>query len=152
MEALVIVGFVSNVFQFLDFAGRLVSKTHEFYNSADGILQEHVYVKDITEKTRALADTLKLSYAAADPELNQLCSGCCLIAGELLNALTKVQVQGPHTRFKSARKALRSVWSKDKISRIQNTLSAFRDQLNLHLCSKLRYVLTHRKLPMTEVY
>ena len=138
MEALVIVGLVSNVVQFVDFAGELVSKTHEIYSSVDGVSKDHADIEYVAEKTRALAETLKLSNPSADPELLQLCTECSRIADELLDALTKSQVNGKHTRFKSARQALRSVWSKEKISKIQRTLSNFRHELNLHICSKLR--------------
>jgi len=76
--------------------------------------KKHVDIRDVTQKTRALADALKSPNPSTDPELNQL------------------------TTFKSARRALGCVWSKDKISQIERTLSAFRDQLNLHMCKKLR--------------
>ena len=66
-----LVGLVSNVLQFVSFARKLVSKTYEIYNSSYGMLKRHVDIKDVTEKTQALADALKLSDPSTDLELNQ---------------------------------------------------------------------------------
>ena len=140
MEGVAALSFASNIFQLIDFASKLISKSCEIYRSVDGVTQDYIDIRIVTTDTKVLADRLKQSSPSTDQSLVQLSRDCCHVAEELLAALAKLQADGQATRWKSVRKALRTLWSKEKISEIEKRLSAFRDQLNLKVCLELKYV------------
>ena len=70
--------------------------------------------------------------------LKRLCDSCKSTADELLAALDKVKVIGKQGRWKSIRKALRSVWSKEQIRELERRLASFRVELNLHVFVDLK--------------
>jgi len=47
---------------------------------------------------------------------------------------------GKKEEWESMRKALRSLWSKEKIQEIEKRLASFREELNLHIVVDLRCV------------
>lgn len=76
--------------------------------------------------------------SANDTALRELCQSCNIVAKKLLSALNKVKVQGKQQKWKSFRKALRSVWSKEDISSLEQQLARLRDELNLRVVVDLR--------------
>jgi hypothetical protein len=83
------VGLASNVVQFVEFAGALLSKTTELYNSAEGSLRESRDLKFVSVDLGKYADLLKTPVAQHDTDLATLADGCYEIAEELLAALAK---------------------------------------------------------------
>ena len=75
-----------------------------------------------------------------DTALRELCQSCNVVAKKLLSALNKVKVQGKQQKWKSFRKALRSVWSKEDIASLEQRLARLRDELNLRVVVDLRSV------------
>jgi hypothetical protein len=75
---------------------------------------------------------------SVNPVLISLCSSCDDVAKELIGAFAKLKVQGDKSKWKSFRKALRSVWSKEEILGIERRLSSFRDETNLRIVVELR--------------
>jgi hypothetical protein len=53
--------------------------------------------------------------------------------------LEKLKVKGVNSRFKTFRKALRSVWSEEKIQEVERRLAMFRDTINLRVLVNFRY-------------
>ena len=139
MDALSAVGLAANIVQFIDFTTTIVSKTRYLRSSANGVLAEDRDRKVATEHIQTLASKLRQTAGVGDPVLDNLCSGCEAIAEELLAALAKLEVKERHKNsLESVRKAIRSVWSRDKINEIETRLASFRDELNLHVTVKLR--------------
>lgn len=141
MEPLVAIGLVGNIVQFVDFTSKLVSKTVENYHSADGAFMENTDLETATNDLLALNERIRsnTTIESTNPALASLCCSCCDVANELLTALTKLKVQGGKSKWKSFGKALRSVWSKEKVLGIEKRLSSFRDEINLHILVDLRY-------------
>jgi hypothetical protein len=131
-------GLASNVVQFVEFAGALLSKTTQLYNSTEGSLRETRDLKFVSVDLRKYADLLKTPATQHDTDLATLAGGCYEIADELLAALAKLDVQGNPTKFESFRKAVRSAWSTEKVADIKKRLSSFRvssGQMNFHMCA-----------------
>lgn len=140
MENLAIVSLVGNIVQFVDFTGELVGKSVELYRSSEGTLAEHADAELATNHLKLLSNKLKdASTIAGDCVLKSLCESCQVTAEELLAALNKVKVNGKQGRWKSSRKALQSVWNKEKIHALEDRLAKFREELNLHVTVELRY-------------
>jgi hypothetical protein len=140
MEPLVAISLVGNIVQFVDFSSKLVSKTVEGYRSADGAFVDNANVETVTDDLVALNERVNsnATLGVLNPALISLCSSCNDVAKELLGALAKLKVQGDKSKWKSFRKALRSVWSKEEILGIERRLSSFRDEINLHIVVELR--------------
>ncbi|KAE8446593.1 hypothetical protein EG329_011786 [Mollisiaceae sp. DMI_Dod_QoI] len=140
MDTLAAIGLVGNIVQFVDFTSKLVSKAREGYRSADGAFIENADLETVTADLLAVANKIKPQEVVRirDTNFSNLCSSCTDVAGELLAALAKLKVQNGKSKWKSFRKALRSVWSKEEILEIEKRLSSFRDEINLHIVVDLR--------------
>lgn len=140
LDPLGAVSLVVNIFDLINYSIQIVSKAREVHKSAAGADNETV---DIEATTKDLVElTVKLQTPSNsptnDPALDSICQGCKNVTQELLDALAKVKVEGKNSKWKSTRKALRSVWSKDEINAIERRLTMFRDEINLRLVADVR--------------
>jgi hypothetical protein len=139
METLAIIGLVGNIVQFLDFSGKLISKSTELYRSSEGALAEHIDVETVTNHLVLLNGKLKnAATTTGDGALESLCISCGTAADKLLAALDKVKVKDKQHKWKSITKALRSVWSKEEIEDLERRLARLREELNFHVVVDLR--------------
>lgn len=141
MEPLAIVSLVGNILQFVDFSSKLISKSTELYRSSDGALAENIDIETVIKDLLLLNSKLKNTTAATgDDALEKLCTSCGTAADELLVALDKVKVKGKPDKWKSIRKALRTIWSKEEIEGLDRRLGMLKDELNLRVVVGLRCV------------
>lgn len=139
MEVWAAIACVSRIVQLVDFSARCISKTSEIYRSSDGVLESDSAIKDVTNRLKQLTENLASAASSSDDTgLCELCVEVGEVSNELLAALTKLDIEGTISRWKSLRKAIRSVWSKEKLTELQHKLDALRDQLNLHVSVRLR--------------
>ena len=140
LDPLTAIGLVGNIVQFVDFSSRIVSKTRQLYQSADGALTENVDTETVTKDLIELNTKLQArgSHTSGISPLEKLSTACNNVGNELITALGKVKVDGKKGRWKSTRKALRSVWSQEKIEGIEKRLAGFRDEMNLRIVVDLR--------------
>jgi N-terminal domain on NACHT_NTPase and P-loop NTPases len=142
MDILATIGLVGNIVQFVDFGSKLVSKSAKLYRSSEGALEENIDTETATNHLLLLNDKLKdAATSTGDTTLKDLCEACHTVARELLEALDKVKVKGKQQKWKSIRKALRSVWSKEDIEELERRLAKLRTELNLHVVVDLKCVL-----------
>jgi hypothetical protein len=59
MEALAAIGLVGNIVQFVDFSGKLISKSIQLYHSYDAALAEDIEIKKAIKHLLRLNKTLK---------------------------------------------------------------------------------------------
>jgi hypothetical protein len=141
METLAIIGLVGNIVQFVDFSGKLISKSTELYRSSEGALAEHIDIETAINHLVLLNSKLKdAATTTGDGALESLCISCGTTADNLLAALDKVKVKDKQHKWKSIRKALRSVWSKEEIGNLERRLAMFREELTFHVVVDLRSV------------
>jgi hypothetical protein len=141
MEILAIIGLVGNIVQFVDFSGKLISKSAELYQSSEDALAENIDTETVTKHLLILNKKLKdTANATGDAPLQRLCVSCHAVAIDLLVALDEVKAKGEQKKWESIRKALRSVWRKGEIEELERRLARFREELNLHLAVDLRCV------------
>jgi len=139
MEALAAISLIGNVVQFVDFSSKLVSGSVQLYRSAEGALEENIDTETVTKHLLQLNNGLKDFAASSDGPLKNLCESCHAVAEELLQALAKAKVQGQRTKWKSIKKALQSVWDKERIAQLDGRLAKIRAELNLQATVSLRY-------------
>jgi hypothetical protein len=139
MEALTLIGLIGNIIGFVDFGSKVVTKSIELCQSGAGALEENVSIENAAKHLVDLSDKLKGTGNTGDILLSRLCASCNSTAQELIAALDKLRVEGKTTKWKSIRKALKSIWTKEKIQEIEQRISRIRDGLNLHVVTDLRY-------------
>lgn len=125
MEALAAVSLAGNILQFLDFVGDVVSKSRRVVSSEDK------HRDDITYHLKILNNRLLCASNDIDTGLKELCCQCNSVADDLLLILENTKVKKETTRLQSLRKALRSVWGKERIVELETQLSTFRQELSL---------------------
>ncbi|KAH8769422.1 hypothetical protein F5882DRAFT_508227 [Hyaloscypha sp. PMI_1271] len=152
LDPLTALSLASNVVQFLDFSAKLVAKGNELYKSADGALvgnaELEVIAKDLQDLNARLQqstpshNTNLTTLTTSDVALRKLSEQCSGVAGELIEVLDKLKVQGTSKRrWKSVRQALKGLMKKDEVGAIAQRLQNVRNELNLHilvLMSQLR--------------
>ena len=144
MDPLTIISLVGNIVQFVDFSGKLISKSTKLYQSSEGALAENIDTETATNHLVLLNNKLKnAATTTGDGALERLYKSYGAAADELLAALDKVKVKGKQDKWKSIRKALRSVWSKEEIVELERRLARLREELNLHVVVNLRRVRTY---------
>jgi hypothetical protein len=142
MESLAFIGLIANIVQFVDFSCKLISKSTELHHSYDGALAENVDIETTTKHLTILLTKLKDDASTVgDGALQKLSLACQKAANDLLVALDKVKVKNRQQKWESIRKALRSVWSKEKIKELEQRLAKFKEELHLHVIVQLRYVI-----------
>ena len=147
MEALAAIGLVGNIVQFVDFSGKLISKSAQLYYSYDGALQENIDIENAAKHLLLLNKKLKDdAVTVGDGALQTLCLSCREAAINLLEALDKVKVKDKQQKWESIRKALRSIWSKEEVKALEQRLAKIKDDLNLRVVVGLRQVIPSRSI------
>jgi len=112
-----------------------------FNRSHNGALAENVDIEAATEHLAALSQKPEDdAVIVGDGALQSLSHSCQEAADDLLAALNTVKTN-THKKWESIRKALRSIWSKEKIRELEQRLASFKDELNLHVVVQIRYVI-----------
>ncbi|PMD33834.1 hypothetical protein L207DRAFT_535085 [Hyaloscypha variabilis F] len=160
LDPLTALSVAGNIVQFVDFSIKLVARGTELYNSADGAsignAELEVIANDLQELNSRLQpsppapDTVKTNWTA-DTALHKLTEQCSTVAGELLQALNRLKVEGTsNRRWKSVRQALKALMKKDEVDAIVQRLQHFRDELNLHILVSMRDTLDMQAVKQTE--
>lgn len=139
MTPLDCVGLAASAVQFVDFSICLVSKSSEIARSVDGRLADHAglnaVTNDLVDLTTRLIDSKALlsihtSLTEDDRALVALSEGCILVSKELQEALERLKCSDRSSRCNSVRKALKTVWNKDKVNALHQRLCLYRSQLD----------------------
>ena len=136
-------GLASNIIQFIEFGGKLVSKSAEVYNSAAGSATEQQDIELAARHLRKLCEDLVRTGRAGEnwsedeKALRQLAHSCASSAHELIAILHTLKVEigtkGVQRRMQSLRLALRSMGQESRIEAFERKLDYFRSELTLHL-------------------
>lgn len=144
MDALTI---ASSIVQFIDFASKLVGKSVRLYNAADGQLDEHQELANITRSLSRNAENIGQAFEnlrccnnLTDAEREQKSIGidCQHVAEELLEALDALKLGEKRTTWQSFRQALRMLWNEEKIQALERRLDRLRQQMVANVLESLR--------------
>lgn len=135
-----------NIFQVIDFAGKIVSESRQIYKSSVGASVGNAELRTVTQDLHTLSASLERPLHRAnegclgdDGDIQQLVAASKAIAKELLNALEDLSVKGPNKKWQSFRQALRSVRKEKQIKDIERRLESYRSQITARLVATLRY-------------
>lgn len=152
MEALAAVSLAGNILQFLNFTCDAISESRQIHASVSGTLKEHDDLEGLTTDLKGLNRRLQASVGPVDPVLELLCSSCNKVADELLKALECLGVKGKYTRSQSLRKALKTLWGKERLKILEERLAGFRQELILHIIVELRCQVDASKVQQTSAF
>ena len=146
MDPLSALSVAASAVQFVDFSSRLVAGSLELHNSATGQLEEHIDLEHVTKNLDKLTTDLYCSLSLDtltenEQRLHELCRNCHGTAIELSKALDKLKAQRG-SKWESVVKALRSIWSREKIETLRERLDKHRQELILLILVMLRPVCT----------
>jgi hypothetical protein len=151
-------GVAGNIVQFVDFTAKLISKSREIYESAEGASVEHLDLEAIANNLSQLTERLQKDVQQhllppidegvplsetkenrAELQLGSINSKCSREADALLSILRDLKVDGEHKKWKSFRLALMTVWKEDQIKGVVSRLSKYRKDLDTELLFSLRF-------------
>jgi hypothetical protein len=151
-------GVAGNIVQFVDYTTRLISKSREIYQSAEGASFEHLDLEVIASNLSRLTEGLRkdlhrhlisptnghisvsgTSEKRAEIQLGSINAKCAQEADALLAILRDLRVEGKHKKWQSFRQALMTVWKDDQIKGVVSKLSEYRKALDTELLFSLRF-------------
>jgi vacuolar-type H+-ATPase subunit I/STV1 len=148
------IGLAASIVQIINFIKGVLTKSHEIYQSTDGVLVQNADLEcvavsfskllaELRENSRLLRPQTYVSrvLTQADAQLRTLSSGVDGILVELLNTLNSLKVDPQHTRWDSIRQSLRSTLKEAELEDLEKRLERYRQQIDTALLVSLRYVL-----------
>lgn len=152
MEAIAAISLAGNILQFLNFTGDAITTSRRIHASTSGTLNEHDNLERLATDLKYLSVRLQGSAGPVDSVLEQLCSSCNEVADELLKSLGHLGVKGKYTASQSLRKALKTLWGKEKLKLLEERLAGYRQELTLHMTVDLRSRIDLLQLQQTDSF
>ncbi len=140
MEPIVAFSLAGSILQFVDSGTRFAALACRLYQHGSDDTDDHVHLLKITEDLNAVLPKLKATKTEGDGEksLPQLAADCGKTTVRLLAILQRVKATKDARKRDALKAAFKLVYRKDEIKSLQDQLSSFRNQLNLHLLLSLR--------------
>ncbi|KAF7926341.1 uncharacterized protein EAE98_006636 [Botrytis deweyae] len=148
LDPLSALSLAATIFQFVDFGSKVISTATELHHSSEGALANNLELSTIISDLSSISSDLsarssaqgKHSYNKDELALIDLASQCKELSDKLLHdldGLNNLNIKKAHTKWASARQAMRSLWKEAYISEISKRLDGFRNQLVLRLVALL---------------
>jgi hypothetical protein len=146
MDPFSAISLAGTIVQFLDFTSKILSQSQQIRKSVDGAVVGHADIELLTKDLLDLHQRLRMPLRPAgattvltreESQLGTLCENCDDVARELLSALDNLKIQGDKTKWKSIRKALKSVWNANHLTTLEGRLAKFRDEINTRILASL---------------
>lgn len=147
MEPLAALGVAGAIVQFVEFAGKVISKGNQIYRSGDGSLDENHDLEIVTNDLVVLQTKMDQAAQRGDLEtrptdddvaLQRVNAAANELAKTLLIRLNMVKAQGRFRRWKSFRQAIKSVSSQKEIDSLARRLHMLKDELQLQILVSLK--------------
>ena len=141
-ETLVALSLSANILQFIDVGSRFVSTAWKIYRASRERVNEqtdiHTIIIDLKDVLEDLQRSTLKDESNNEVGFQRLVKDCRKLAGELLDALQKVNWAEKVRKRDALKAALEMIWREDEIKPLQLKLEAFRQQLILHLLNWIR--------------
>ncbi|TGO07645.1 hypothetical protein BTUL_0257g00060 [Botrytis tulipae] len=145
LDPLSALSFAATIVQFVDFGSKVISTATELHHSSEGALANNLELSTIISDLSSISNDLSVrssgqgmhSYNKDELALIGLASQCKELSDKLLHDLDGLNIKKAHTKWASARQAMRSLWKEAYISEISKRLDGFRNQLVLRLVALL---------------
>ncbi|KAI2471577.1 hypothetical protein F4781DRAFT_386700 [Annulohypoxylon bovei var. microspora] len=143
MEAVAVVGLISNVLQFVDLGYKLLSKSKEIYVAGNEEIRSNKDLRFMTQEMKRLSQSLAkggpMSHITHDEQaLLRLAAECERWSDDMLAFLAHLKNPNPESKLAAFKTSVRNYSSRHERSRLENGLNNCRMQLNLQLSSMSR--------------
>jgi hypothetical protein len=143
MDPVTAFGLASNILQFIDSGTKFVQFASRIYHGKDAAYEDWL---KLTENLDTIlfrlecpeSDDAKKIDSGAGKGISDLALDCRKTAGKLLSIIQRVKPAGTARKRDAVKTAFRLTCKEDEIKSLQDRLSSFRNQLNLHLLLSLR--------------
>ncbi|KAE9374930.1 hypothetical protein N431DRAFT_283765, partial [Stipitochalara longipes BDJ] len=134
MDPITAVGFAASILTFVDFSHKIVTGTIEVFKSGKTAKNAHIseVISDLKDAAKYL-EKLPPGRSGHEKALRQLSASCQELAKELTTLLAKLSTTPGHSKWTSARVALRSMRKDGKVVELESTLDKYRAQILLRL-------------------
>ncbi|KAJ9604348.1 hypothetical protein H2200_011182 [Cladophialophora chaetospira] len=130
----------------------LAANVVQFIESADGILEENALIEMTVNDLKDQLDRIKDVISSGWPSLARFQHESLKLASELLEALDKLKVKGSPGKWKSLRKALKSIHSKEKIADWLASLDRLRHDFYIHIEVEILEKVTLIDIPLSDAF
>ena len=148
LDPITATGLVGNIVQLIQFSSDIIFKSREIYSSAAGAARETIHLKASAENFIAACNQLRTSLrpggtlsvlAEEEQQLEDVVAQSMAVGAEILEDLDKLEVKGGLRKWKSFRKALKTLRWKDKIEAMERRLVALGNMLAVRTAIDTRY-------------
>ena len=128
------------ILQFLDSGARFVMLAQALYQDGLSVHDPHVHVLEVTEDLQNLLPEIQSTDDSSGKvdSLTHLANSCNKTATRLINILRQVKNRQNNRKRDAVKSAFKIFCKENEVKSLQDQLSSFRDQLNLHLLLSLR--------------
>ncbi|KAL9619550.1 MAG: hypothetical protein Q9160_005826 [Pyrenula sp. 1 TL-2023] len=148
LEPLSAFSLACNVLQIVEYGAKILTKTIEYRNAADGTLAEHQNLFDVLQSLKGLNVDIQASMprpsdgeeqSAAGSRLTAANEDCLRLSEDFVNFLDRLKVYDTRSMLESVRLSIKSVWYKERLENMKNALSQARDNLNIAFLVFMEY-------------
>ncbi len=125
-------GLAGNILTFVDFTWKLLSGAHDIYQSQSGTSGQNAVLTLVARDVASLSDKVSTGQGNSE-DLRALATESQRVANEVLDALQKLKVKGPNTRWTSFKVALKDIWNRAEIEDLEQRLSKLQVQVTAHV-------------------
>ncbi|ORY17154.1 hypothetical protein BCR34DRAFT_583914 [Clohesyomyces aquaticus] len=147
LDPITATGLAANIFQFLSFGHKIVSGATAIYASSHGAAVSISDKEDVTKHLLSQVESLQHPLLASgaqialtknEQNLETLRQKCVDVGGDLIGMLGEVTIQGSTTKWKSLKVALRTVYSENMVSEVEQRLRVYQDALQRQVIVDLK--------------
>jgi hypothetical protein len=148
-DPLTALSLAGTVVQFVDFGIKILTQSvvlirwggREEPDVVAELEEAITYLKDLCAKLNqpALSNILSSSEPPEREPLERLCGASVTLAGQLLDRLGKLKVEGKHRKWNCFREAINWAWNEDALKHLLERLSTLRQIVEMHILVDLRY-------------
>jgi molecular chaperone GrpE (heat shock protein) len=146
LDPLTALSLAGNIAQFVDFSGRIISRTRELTKSSHRTTQEaynaEILIRDLVSITEQVKDGARSASASSpaeeDKALEALCDGCIILSERMIKRLEKLKLEEGAGKRQAFLHALKSVWSQRELESEESQLATYRSQLEFRVLTSFR--------------
>jgi hypothetical protein len=136
-DPLTIIGGIAAILDLISFGYKVVSVAAELKDSP-GELEVNSEQSVIVQDIEAIVGDLRPRDGAEQDDFEPLRQKALVIATELKTALDKLKLDGKHSAWKAMKVAIRNVWDREKLQKLEQRLRGLTLELNTRLTANSR--------------
>lgn len=151
MDPLSALSLSCNVLQIVEYGAKLLSKSAEYHSAADGTLNEHASLREVSQSLRGLNEELAAALPTSSstsqipmPQMRLIAANneCMRLSNEFIELLDRLKVN-KHSSLESFRMGIKSLWYESKLKSMRASLAEAKSNLNVASLVYLQYVVPH---------